>query len=608
MASNMIGNLSVSLTMNTAAFQKGASLAEKRAETLGARMKGIGNSVKAIGAGLAVGFAASGLTEVIGNAFELGSSLTEASAKVGVTVEALQEMRYVAEQNGVSIETMDASLNKMSKTLGNLQLGNKATAETFKALGLSAKEFVGLSPTESFSKIAEALKQVKDETVRAALGNQIFGRSYAELKPIVDLGAAGIAAAAEEKRKDGLISTEEAKQLDYLADSWSRLKTNVGVATAKMIAATASFFDFLGPKLQPLNDSIMAFNDLWFRIGVNIPIYMQKLYTGVKTWLGDKLTAVLNGVKAKVEAVGQYFFELYDAVVGNSYVPDMVDGIRDQMARLDAVMVGPAQKATSKTSQAFLDLQEKVQPLLDTLFPEIRKLLDYKADQNTLEQWAKAGKLSVDELQASLERLRDKFFGVDGPIAVTQEGGPLTDIVDTLPAIGDAAKNTAKSVEVSNVRVVKSYADTAKEVLGSISGLANSIKSGGFIGILEGVANLFLTLAGAGAFGGKIQARANAPAGRARGGNVTSNRSYLVGERGPEIFSTNRPGFITANNDIGAGAGRAARVEIIPSPFFNVVVDGRADSRVASASPGIASAAAQGVQTNIAQGQFRSLP
>jgi hypothetical protein len=645
----MIGNLAVSLTMQTAAFEKGARNAEKRAATLQSKMAGIGNSIKAIGAGLAVGAAAgavAGITAIAKNAFEMGSALTEAAGKVGVTVEALQEMRFVAEQNGTSIETMEKSLNKMTKTLGSLQMGNKATAETFKALGLSAQQMVGLSPTESFIKIVDALGKIEDETVRAALGNQIFGRSYAELKNVVDLGADGIRRAADEKRRDGVLSTEQAAKLDDLADGWDRLSSKVGVAAAQFIANAASSKN-ASEGLDRMGDSVggllSELGQLFGMLG-KVELAFRKFGRLVDERRRDSaLTRFIPGMaedaqndinrnNARIQQLesngggrrgvrggtGRAPVARPSGAAGGVLAGTMagvgagalatLDKLEQKAKDIDVKTATPVKKAVDKIKLAFKELSDDALPLLDRLFPEVKALLDYKADQNTLEKWAKAGKISADQLTESLIRLRDSYYGADGPVAVTQDGGLIENITESLPDLVDVGKTTADKLKAQNVQIVKSFADTARDVTSSITGLANSIKGGGIVGILEGVANLFLSLGGAGVFGSKLQTRLNAPVGRARGGNMTSNRSYLVGERGPEIFTMGgRGGYMTANNDIG-GAGRAARVEIIPSPFFNVVVDGRADGRVATAAPGIATAAASGVQTNMRQAQFRSLP
>lgn len=653
MPSAAIGNLSVSLTMNTAAFQKGATLAEKRAATLSKRMDGIGISISKIGAGLALGAVAGGVAVLGGmakSAFELGSSLTEAAAKVGVTVEALQEMRFAATQNGISIETMDGSLNKMTRTLGELSLGNKTVASNFKELGLSAQNFIGLTPTESFAKIAEALKGVKSETERAAIGNKIFGRSYAELKPLVDLGAAGINAAAAEKRKDGVISTEQAAKLDDLADGWDKLKDRVMVASAQFIANRAGSADASeGMRLlsQNITNLIGTFESL---LKIIDKVNLARAQFNKNAALGlviNPVTGNLPGMKEYAQGVINDSNQVIQRATSNGGGKAGTRGGRgsgilkqrptggsaggalagsmagaglgaiETLNKLEAKAanigktVGEPMTLTAKAlSTAFQDLSDQAQPVLDRLFPEIKALLDYKADSNTLAAWAKAGKIDADQLTESLRRLRDMYYGADGPSVITQDGGFVEDITDSLPDLVTELNKTSGLIGRYTNDYAESFEISAQRVIGSIGNMAQSIKGGGFLGILEGVAGLFLSLGGAGAFGSKLQTRINAPPlPRARGGHMTSNRSYLVGERGPEIMTMGgRPGFMTPNNKMGEGSGRSTPVHIIPSKYFDVVVDGRALRQVAMGAPGIATAAAQGIQTNMQQSSFRTLP
>jgi len=70
--------------------------------------------------------------------------------------------------------------------------------------------------------------------------------------------------------------------------------------------------------------------------------------------------------------------------------------------------------------------------------------------------------------------------------------------------------------------------------------------------ILKGIGNLF-----EGAFGG----------GKAAGGQVSSGTSYLVGERGAELFTPNANGMITPNNRLGGSGGNT----------FNITVNGAID-------------------------------
>jgi hypothetical protein len=49
---------------------------------------------------------------------------------------------------------------------------------------------------------------------------------------------------------------------------------------------------------------------------------------------------------------------------------------------------------------------------------------------------------------------------------------------------------------------------------------------------------------------------------RAVGGPVTGDRSYLVGERGPEVFTPSSGGFITPNNRLGGGSSTVVNITV----------------------------------------------
>lgn len=647
MGSSAIGNLSVSLTLNTAAFQKGATLAEKRAQALSTKMAGIGNSLKGIGVGLAAGVSAgavAGLAAIAKNAFEMGSALTEAAGKVGVTVEALQEMRYVAEQNGTSIETMEGSLNKMTKTLGSLQMGNKGASETFKALGISAQQMVGLSPTDSFIKIVDALGKIEDETVRAALGNQIFGRSYAELKNVVDLGADGIRKAAEEKRKDGVLSTAQAATLDDLADGWDKLTGKLGVAAAQFIANRAGsvnaskgldqFGKSIGNLLTDLQN-LLSWLDKAELALLKLSRFQAKMQRdGIGGFFSDSIRQQgqaninraeermqqLTGQKSngRVKGTGRTPIKALPASGAGGVLAGTMSGagagalatlekLEKKAATVDAKVAAPIKKALDKVNAALEKLRDEAEPLIDRLFPEVRALLDFEADQNTLAAWAKAGKIDTDKLTVSLNRLRDSYYGTEGG-AFTKDGGDLIEnITDSLPDLADLTNRMTGKIKKNTEEIGDSFEDSANRVVNSIGFMAQSIKGGGFLGILEGISGLFLSLGSVGAFGSKIAGNINGK--RARGGSVTSNRSYLVGERGPEMLTMGgRGGFITPNNKLGDGGRRSMKIEIRPTPYFDAVVDQRAANIAAPMAGRAAMAGSQIAQQSISKRQRNRIP
>lgn len=78
---------------------------------------------------------------------------------------------------------------------------------------------------------------------------------------------------------------------------------------------------------------------------------VKALVNGIQDWLSNKLAAIFGKVNAGIEEVKSYFKGLYDAVVGHSYIPDMVEEIGDHMRNLDVTMTAPARNAVVNTGR-----------------------------------------------------------------------------------------------------------------------------------------------------------------------------------------------------------------------------------------------------------------
>ena len=88
---------------------------------------------------------------------------------------------------------------------------------------------------------------------------------------------------------------------------------------------------------------------------------VSRLVTGVRDWLVTRFQQMVVGpIKEKIDAVSGFFRDLYIAVVGNSWIPDMVTEIGDWIAKLDDEMVSPVEAATSQAGAAFEGLGDQV--------------------------------------------------------------------------------------------------------------------------------------------------------------------------------------------------------------------------------------------------------
>lgn len=119
---------------------------------------------------------------------------------------------------------------------------------------------------------------------------------------------------------------------------------------------------------------------------------MQRLVTGVASWLVNRFQQlVVEPVRQKIEAVKGFFFGLYDAVVGHSYIPDMVEGVAAWMAKLDAGMVQPARNATAEAQRAFQKLRDDVAVIMEGLLTDAERNAREVADKIAKIRAAAAG-------------------------------------------------------------------------------------------------------------------------------------------------------------------------------------------------------------------------
>lgn len=343
--------------------------------------------------------------------------------------------------------------------------------------------------------------------------------------------------------------------------------------------------------------------------------WVSQMVSGVRDWIVNKLGAVWDWLKGKLIAVGQWFFDLYDAVVGHSYVPDMVDKIGEHMRRLDKELVEPAKKATSKAAEAFRKLQEDVAGILDRLFPEKAAQITFDKELAALDAYHKAGKLGAEEHAAAVDALRREYMGLSRDFLGVGAGEePSTEITltsgqksidelvrESLEKLPDVFNKVAENAEAMKVKVIESFGEMVQGALSEIQRLVNGIKSGNVFDIISGVVGTIEKIAGI-YRSTKAEVENRIAGARADGGPVSSGRTYLVGERGPELFTPRSMGRIVPNNEIGGGR---VEVRVVPSPYFDTQVDGIAAQRVAIAAPDIARAGAEGGVSRLQYAQSR---
>ncbi|QKK08479.1 MAG: phage tail tape measure protein [Planctomycetota bacterium] len=207
----------------------GAPRCARRLQSFGAGVRSLGTRIAAIGtAGLAP------LAASVRSFASAGDVLDKMSRRTGISVEALSELGFAAEQSGADLATLEKGVRTMQRAINDLGRGLSTQTDAFGDLDLTMADLEGRSPEEQFKLVAERLSRVEDASKRAAIAQMIFGRAGTQLLPLMQNGARGIEELQEQARSLGLtISTQTAKDAALLTDTlnimWRVVKQGVFV-------------------------------------------------------------------------------------------------------------------------------------------------------------------------------------------------------------------------------------------------------------------------------------------------------------------------------------------------------------------------------------------
>jgi hypothetical protein len=250
-----IGKLAVQITADTAGLASGLASAGRQTDNFESKLSGLSSKLKILGpAAVAAGGAfAIGMVKSVANTAD---ELAKLSSRTGVAVEDLSRLQYAAGLSGVSNQTLTASIERLSRGMADAANGTGEAGKAFEAMGVSVKNQDGSlrSQRDVLEDVAERFSGYADGAEKSALAQQIFGRSGAQLIPLLNSGAKGLKDMADESDRLGnTISTRTAKSAEEFNDNITRMTTAMG-GLARTIA---------GPVVESLAKFTTAMLDAW---------------------------------------------------------------------------------------------------------------------------------------------------------------------------------------------------------------------------------------------------------------------------------------------------------------------------------------------------------
>jgi phage-related protein len=252
MAANMDALLRIATRVTGAeqvtALQKKFNQVEGAAQALTSRVGPLGGALGALAPVATVG----GLAALVGKTIEAGDKFNDLSQRTGVSVESLAKFNKAAATSGTDIDAVAKSLGRLSKGLyETATTGKGPTAEALKTLGISATDAAGKlkSADQVTLEIANKFKAMPDGVEKTALAMQLFGKSGAEMVPLLNMGGTAIDSLSSK------MTTAFAEKADQYSDKLAVLGGKVGGLAAGLTMA-------LLPALELVVDGITAVVDV----------------------------------------------------------------------------------------------------------------------------------------------------------------------------------------------------------------------------------------------------------------------------------------------------------------------------------------------------------
>lgn len=555
-----VGTLTVQLSANSAALVAEFAKTQRRSKTFAQKVQGNLRTVGTVFTRLA-GVAGTALIGVSAASIKAADDLAKTSAKLGIAADELAGLRFAAEQTGVSTRKLDLGLQRFVRRAAEAAQGTGEARNAIKELGLDARDLASQSPDEAFRTLADAFSQVGSQSDRVRLGFKLFDSEGVALVNTLAAGRTQLDAFSAEARRLGLaLDPQQLTNIQDAADAQNRLaKAFAGLG--RQIGAT------LAPAFEEAADAATA---LVSRLTEIIP----KLAGIASAVFGIRREASLLTRNEVREELTQVFQQL-----------DKAKADLDQARKLLQSQADPSSNISAQDNfrRAAEDAAEDVAELvarsaeLQARFREL-SVEEREAANAAVELTAALGEIpeikvvnfeatAIDEIIERMDQLRGRAAGIFEATRTPIERF-RADMAEAIQLLEQGFID-ADTFNRFNLQLQSGLQEATVEVqqkadeMGGAFGNAFGdaiIQGKGFSDVLKTIAQDLLSLfvrsslnpigqAIFGSFGGIF----GGP--KANGGPVSAGTSYLVGERGPEMFVPNVSGKIIPNGSLGTGSG-----------------------------------------------------
>lgn len=383
-------------------------------------------------------------------------TLNTLSVKTGIATETLQKLEYASKFVDVEMSVMEKGVAKVITALGEAQTKGEDYIKIADGITVSMHNVSGQVKTSEqlFYNTVDALGAMSDATSREVAAQEIFGRSYQDIMPLIEAGTGALEEYGDEAESLGVVLDtvtiaalqrlqDEIDQTGSVIDAqkkeFSAILASYGITATQLEQKTANLIQKIGVGLKrggqatrlffqgystaEMEGMITAAEDLnvaAYAAGLTLDEYTQKLSDmtyyltvnadGTKTWaeINEEATAnVIAGIDA--------------ATLAEQQLKDMTQQLEAEQANWDAQVsaaaanyVALAEQYTSEVAALTSTYMQQMGGMFDA-FPEKAEVSMYDLLGNLnsqiggFRQWSNdieaLAKRGIDE--GLLQELRD---------------------------------------------------------------------------------------------------------------------------------------------------------------------------------------------------------
>lgn len=312
--SNYVGNL---VSKNSELSNSSTSLISS--------LGGIDAKTVALTAGfVALGTAAvKALFDITNEASATLDVIDKMSQRLGMSTKTYQEWDYIMKMSGSDIDSMTTGMKKLNETVLSAMDGTEKSIESLLKLHIVPDELENLSQEEAFELVVERFQEMEDGAEKAALANEIFGKTGTNIIPLLNSEAGTIDQLKNKANDLGLVFDEQAVSmgaeygdaLQSMKDAFAAIGTSIGI---QLMPYFKEFVDWVTqniPKIRQIIENL--FTIISDGIKALSPI-LKTLGTAISAIL-DIVTSVTSGIKYVVDGITSFIEEKVQKVIDLIY-------------------------------------------------------------------------------------------------------------------------------------------------------------------------------------------------------------------------------------------------------------------------------------------------